>query len=195
MPNNTTPCYTEARFLMPPLEQLSDEVIVEQVRSADQERYVLLVERYQHKLLRYAESLLHDEHRAADVVQESFIKAFINLQGFDTQKKFSSWIYRIVHNEAMNSIKKYQKEVSLPEDFEFASSEDIEANFEQQELVAAVRTHLKKLPLIYAEPLALRYLEEKSYEEISDILHLPPGTVATRINRAKTLMKHLCQNH
>jgi RNA polymerase sigma-70 factor (ECF subfamily) len=180
---------------MSPLEQLSDEAIVEQVRSVDQELYALLVERYQHKLLRYAESLLHDEHRAADVVQESFIKAFINLQGFDTKKKFSSWIYRIVHNEAMNSIKKYQKEVSLPEDFEFASSEDIEANFEQQELVAAVRTHLKKLPLIYAEPLALRYLEEKSYEEISDILHLPPGTVATRINRAKTLMKHLCQNH
>jgi RNA polymerase sigma-70 factor (ECF subfamily) len=180
---------------MPPNELLSDETIVEQVRSIDQERYVLLVDRYQHKLLRYAQSLLHDEHRAADVVQESFIKAFINLQGFDTQKKFSNWIYRIVHNEAMNSIKKYQKEVPLPENFEFASSEDIEANFEQQELEAAVRTHLKKLPLIYAEPLALRYLEEKSYEEISDILHLPPGTVATRINRAKTLMKHLCQNH
>lgn len=124
-------------------DPLPDEIIVEQVRSIDQERYVLLVERYQHKLIRYAESLLHDEHRATDVVQESFIKAFINLQGFDTQKKFSSWIYRIVHNEAMNSIKKYQKEVSLPEDFEFASDEDIEANFEQQELVVAVQTHLK----------------------------------------------------
>ncbi len=188
-------CYTQHKILMSPNELLSDETIVEQVRSIDQERYVLLVDRYQHKLLRYAESLLHDEHRAADVVQESFIKAFINLQGFDTQKRFSSWIYRIVHNEAMNSIKKYQKEISLPENFEFASSEDIQANFEQQELVTAVRTHLKQLPLIYAEPLALRYLEEKSYEEISDILHLPPGTVATRINRAKILMKHLCQNH
>ncbi len=195
MPNNTTTCYTEARSPMQPNEQLSDEIIVEQIRSVDQELYVLLVERYQHKLFRYAQSLMHVEHKATDVVQEAFIKAFINLQGFDTQKKFSSWIYRIVHNEAMNSVKKYQKEVSLPEDFEFASNEDIEADFEQQELAAAVQARLQELPLMYAEPLALRYLEEKSYEEISDILHLPMGTVATRINRAKVLMKHLCQNH
>ena len=180
---------------MQPNEQLSDEIIVEQVRSVDQELYVLLVERYQHKLLRYAQSLIKDEYKAVDVVQESFIKAFINLKGFDTKKKFSSWIYRIVHNEAMNSVKRHHREISLPEDFEFASSEDIEAAFEQQEIVTKVQAHLEKLPLIYAEPLALRYLEEKSYEEISDILHLPMGTVATRINRAKVLMKHLCQNH
>ncbi len=177
------------------IKQLSDEAIVEQTRSSDQELYAILVERYQHKLLRYAQNLIHDEHKATDVVQESFIKAFINLQGFDTKKKFSSWIYRIVHNEAMNSIRKHQKEISLPEDFEFASSENIEADFEQQEIVDAVQTRLKELPIIYAEPLALRYLEEKTYEEISDILHLPMGTVATRINRAKNLMKHLCQNH
>lgn len=177
------------------IKELSDESIVEQVRSFDQELYVVLVERYQHKLLRYAQNLIHNEHKAADVVQESFIKAFINLQGFDTKKKFSSWIYRIVHNEAMNSIKKYQKEVQMPEGFDFASSEDIEADFERKEEIASVQTHLKKLPVIYAEPLALRYLEDKTYEEISDILRLPMGTVATRIKRAKALMKHICQNH
>ncbi|MBP9749371.1 MAG: sigma-70 family RNA polymerase sigma factor [Candidatus Pacebacteria bacterium] len=177
------------------IKELSDESIVEQVRSFDQELYVVLVERYQHKLLRYAQNLIHNEHKAADVVQESFIKAFINLQGFDTKKKFSSWIYRIVHNEAMNSIKKYQKEVQMPEGFDFASSEDIEANFERKEEIASVQTHLKKLPVIYAEPLALRYLEDKTYEEISDILRLPMGTVATRIKRAKALMKHICQSH
>lgn len=195
MQDDATPCYTANRPAMKLNEQLSDEIIVEQIRSIDQELYVLLVERYQHKLLRYAQSLMHDEHRATDVVQEAFIKAFINLQSFNTQKKFSSWIYRIVHNEAMNSFKKYQKEVSLPKDFDFASDEDIEADFEQQELVVAVQARLQELPLVYAEPLALRYLEEKSYEEISDILYLPMGTVATRINRAKILMKHLCQNH
>lgn len=195
MRHSTTPCYTEIRLPMQPNEFLSDEIIVERVRSVDQELYVLLVERYKHKLLRYAQNLIHDENKAVDVVQESFIKAFINLQGFDTKKKFSSWIYRITHNEAMNSIKKYQKEVSLPRNFDFASNEDIEAEFEQQELTVAVQARLQELPLIYAETLALRYLEEKSYEEISDILHLPMGTVATRINRAKVLMKHLCQNH
>jgi RNA polymerase sigma-70 factor (ECF subfamily) len=188
-------CSVDAGLHMLITEQLPDEDIVEQVRSSDQERYAILVERYQHKLLRYAQSLVHDEHKAADVVQESFIKAFINLQGFDTRKKFSSWIYRIVHNEALNSIKKYPKEIPLPEGVDFASSENIEEDFEQQETAREVQAHLKKLPLLYAEPLLLRYKGEKSYEEISDILRIPLGTVATRISRAKVLMKHICQNH
>lgn len=176
-------------------EELSDEEIVEKVRSIDQELYVILVERYQGKLLRYATNLIKDEHRAVDVVQESFIKAFINLEGFDTKKKFSSWIYRIVHNEAMNIVKKYQKEVSLPDDFVFQSNENIEEAFEQKEITAKVEKCLKEMPLLYSEPLTLRFIEEKSYEEISDILRIPMGTVATRISRAKNLMKHLCQKN
>ncbi len=175
--------------------KLSDETIVSRVQAHDQELYAVLVERYQHALLRYAQSLIHDEHKAADVVQEAFIKAFVNLQGFDTKKKFSSWIYRIVHNEAMNSIRKHKKEILLPDDFDFASTEDIEANFEQRELIVAVQECLDKLPLMYAEPLVLRYMEEKTYEEIGDILRLPIGTVATRIKRAKILMKHVCQQN
>lgn len=176
------------------LSSQTDEVVVEYVRSQDQESYAILVDRYQHKLLRYATSLIHDENKASDVVQEAFIKAFINLNGFDTNKKFSSWIYRITHNEAINIIKKYTKEIPLPEGVDLADSQDIEADFEQQENSIRIREHLAKLPIIYAEPLALRYLEDKTYEEISDILHLPTGTVGTRINRAKILMKHLCQN-
>ncbi len=176
-------------------ENLSDEEIVEKVRSIDQELYTVIVDRYQDKLLRYALGLMKDEHRATDVVQDAFIKAFINLNGFDIRKKFSSWIYRIVHNEAMNVIKKYHKEVPLLEDVDFPSSENIENDFEQKEIGTAVRKCLGEIPLLYSEPLALRYIEEKSYEEISDILRIPMGTVATRMNRAKTLMKRICQKN
>lgn len=170
----------------------TDEAIVEMVRTKDQELYACLVERYQHKLLRYASGLLHDEHKAADVVQEAFIKAFINLNGFNTKKQFSSWIYRIVHNEAMNSVKKYRWEIPLWDDFEFASTENIEEAFMQQELVTDLHRCLADLPVLYAAPLTLYYIEERSYEEISDILHVPMGTVATRISRAKRVMKKLC---
>jgi RNA polymerase sigma-70 factor, ECF subfamily len=91
-------------------KDFSDEQLVEEVRSKDQELYSHIVDRYQAKLMRYIKYLIFDEYKAADVVQETFIKAFINLNGFDTRKKFSSWIYRIAHNEAMNSVKKYHRE-------------------------------------------------------------------------------------
>jgi len=171
----------------------TDETLVEMVCTQDQELYALLVGRYQSKLLRYARGILRDEQKAEDVVQEAFIKAFINLRGFDTKKKFSSWLYRIVHNEAMNSIKKYRQEIPLLETADFPSEENIEDNFIQKELSTTVTTCLKALPALYAAPLTLYYAEEKSYDEISDILQIPIGTVGTRMNRAKRLMKQLCQ--
>lgn len=174
-------------------DSLTDEELVDLSRTKDQEQYACLVDRYQHKLLRYAFGLLRDEHKAEDVVQEAFIKAFINLNAFDTKKKFSSWMYRIVHNEAMNSIKKYRKEIPLLEHFDFASSQDIEEEFAEKELLTALNDCIDGLPILYSAALTLYYIEEKSYEEIGDILHLPMGTVATRISRAKRLMKKICQ--
>lgn len=174
-------------------EKLSDEEIVKKIQSSDQELYAIIIERYQNKLLRYANSLIKDENKAVDAVQESFIKAFVNLRSFDKGKKFSSWIYRIVHNEIINSVKKHQKEILLPENFDQASEEDIQKEFEQKETSEVVEKCLKEMPIIYSEPLALYYIDDKSYEEISDILRLPMGTVATRISRAKKLMKNLCQ--
>jgi RNA polymerase sigma-70 factor (ECF subfamily) len=175
------------------VKKLSDEELVKQIQSSDQELYAIIIERYQNKLLRYANSLIKDENKAVDAVQESFIKAFINLKSFDGGKKFSSWIYRIVHNEILNMVKKYQKEILLPENFDQASEEDIQKEFEQKETSEVVEKCLREMPIIYSEPLALYYIDEKSYEEISDILRLPMGTVATRISRAKKLMKNLCQ--
>lgn len=173
-------------------KHFSDEEIVEKVRSNDQELYAVIVDRYQSKLLRYAHSLIKDETKAVDIVQESFIKAFINLNGFDTKKKFSSWIYRITHNEAMNIAKKHQKETTLPDNIDFSSEENIEDDLEQKEIISKVKKCLEEIPLLYSEPMALHFIEDMSHREISDILRIPMGTVATRINRGKILMKHLC---
>lgn len=174
-------------------EKLSDEEIVERVRSSDQELYAVIIERYQSKLLRYATNVLKDEYKATDVVQESFIKAFVNLHSFNAKMKFSSWIYRIVHNEAINALAKHRHEVPMPEDVDFESGEDIVDNLSKEEIRERVSNCLSQMPHLYSEPLSLFFLEEKSYEEISDILRIPIGTVGTRINRAKSLMKKICQ--
>lgn len=174
-------------------EKLSDEDLVELVRSKDQELYRVVVERYQSRLLRFATYLIKDPDKAADVVQEAFIKAFINLKGFKTKKKFSSWIYRIVHNEAINQIKKEKKKISFEENDwlkQLASKEvSMEEKLVKKEARIMVKKCLNQLPLVYRSPLTLFYLEERSYEEISDILKIPVGTVGTRINRGKKMMK------
>jgi RNA polymerase sigma-70 factor (ECF subfamily) len=175
--------------------ELTDEEVVEKVRNTDKDLYVLIIKRYQKKLLRYANGLLKDEDKAVDVVQNSFIKAFINLNSFNIKHKFGSWIYQIVHNEALNLIKKYPGETPLLDDIDFKSDENIEEDLIKNETKNQVGKCLKEIPLLYSEPLSLYYIDDKSYEEISDILRIPMGTVAIRISRAKKLMKKICQKN
>lgn len=172
---------------------LSDEEVVEIIRKKDKEFFVELMRRYQDKLLRYAGNILGDDEKAKDVVQESFIKTYKNINGFNVDKKFSSWIYRIVHNESMNFLVKNKRIVKWNEEIEIDSGIDIEEELLVKELTEHTNSCLKNLPSIYSEPLELFYLEGKKYEEISDILRLPIGTVGTRINRAKLIMKRICQ--
>lgn len=187
-------CRYNKDIQMKDLKKLKDEQIVEIVRAKDKELYLELVSRYQEKLLRYAMYLIQDKTKAADSVQESFIKAFINLNSFNLKMKFSSWIYRIVHNQVMDEFDKNKKELPLLENVDFDSGKNLELDLSKKETRERVNKCINKMSIMYSEPLSLHYLEEKSYEEISDILRLPVGTVGTRINRAKVMMKKICQN-
>ena len=175
--------------------QVSDEYLVEVVRSEDKQKYALLVRRYQDKLVRYVTMLVGNEDWAYDAVQNTFIKAYQNLHGFNTKKKFSSWIYRIAHNEAINIAKKHKKEVFLDDkvwERQFQDKDNLEAELIIKENKTQVNQCLSDLPFKYREPLILYFIDERSYEEISDILRLPMGTVATRINRGKKYLAKIC---
>lgn len=178
---------------MADVASLSDEELVERTRSQDQELYTEIVKRYESKLLRYALSFVRDQHTAEDIIQNAFIKAFINLNGFNTNKKFSSWIYRIVHNESINEIKRGKKQIALEDvpDHLLKDDANVEESIDAKIQTEAVRSHIQQLPLAYRSVIALFFLEEKSYEEISDILRIPIGTVGTRLNRGKKMLSTL----
>ncbi|MCX6788925.1 MAG: sigma-70 family RNA polymerase sigma factor [Candidatus Jorgensenbacteria bacterium] len=178
---------------MEDITHYTDAQVVKYVRTVDQEAYREVVSRYQEKLLRYAYYLTQQELESADIVQRSFINAFINLNSFNEKMKFSSWIYRIVHNEAINSLIKHKSETPIEDGMDFEGGESSEEIFSKKENLELVSSCLSRIPLIYAEPLSLFFLEEKSYEEISDILRIPASTVGTRISRAKVFMKKICQ--
>lgn len=186
---------SEYKIVMNDIKAASDEQVVEIVRTKDKEVYSEIIKRYQKKLMRYAHYLLGDEQEGADAVQRGFIKAYIHLNGFDTKRKFSSWLYRIVHNEAINMINKRKRLQPIDEYTGLESGIQVEDSFIKKEIVSHTQDCLENMHIMYREPLSLFYLEEKSYEEISDILRIPIGTVGTRINRAKVIFKKICQKN
>jgi len=177
-------------------ENLKDEEVIIEIQNGKNDLYSFIIDRYQEKISRYINYLIKDKDKSADAIQETFIKAFVNIQSFNTKQKFSSWIYRIAHNEALNEIKKYKRETKIDEElFELGEDETIEKDFEQNEAKEMIQKCLNDIPIKYSEPITLYYIEERSYEEISDILQIPMGTVATRINRAKKLMIKICKTN
>lgn len=171
----------------------TDQEIVAMVVGGDKDAFALLVDRYQDKLLRYAYSIVHDNFASSDVVQNSFIKAYVNLNSYNPGLSFSSWVYRIVHNEAINYIKKHRRELTADDENWSSSLPDLTRSVsdevESKMLSDKAKKIIGQLPIKYREPLVLYYYSNQSYQEISDILKIPVVTVGTRINRAKKRLK------
>ncbi len=161
------------------------------------DNFALIIERYEKKLLRYLSySTGVDQGQAEDILQETMIKVYRNLNGFNQDLSFSSWIYRIAHNEALNYLRKNKKQfavVSLDGEDEgniallkvLANDVDIPAAMAEKELAGKVREILNLMKEDYREFLVLRFLEDYDYQEISDILKKPIGTVGVMLARAK----------
>lgn len=172
----------------------SDESIVAEITAGNVDMFAEIMTRYEAKLTRYVIYLIHDNGTATDVVQETFIKAYQNLNSFNTKYKFSSWIYRIAHNEAMNAIKKhrflYSEEVDdLPsKEYEQNISELIDGDL----LKINVHDCLRQLEPKYREVIQLVYFENMKYDDVSDVLHIPSSTVGVWLSRAKSKLKLIC---
>lgn len=178
--------------------ETTDEEIVKVV-LADKENYLYLMKRYEPKLLRYINRLTNGSREdAEDILQEVFLKAFLNLNDFDPKLKFSSWIYRICHNEVISHWRKTKaspKNVELfDNDLKLSDSTPLWKELDIKLNKAKINDVLKKLPIKYRDVLVLRYFEEKDYGEIADILKSPVGTVGTLILRAKRQFKAETEN-
>lgn len=180
----------------PILEKKSDADIVA-AALADPEEFLHIVNRYKDKLLGYIKRISSFSHEEAeDVLQDVFIKIYSNLNDYDQDLKFSSWIYRITHNQVISN---YRKLKSRPEgqiiDIDenglnnISSDSDIAEELDSGFLRKHIYSALANIDPKYREVLVLKFLEEKSYEEISDILKKPIGTVGTLINRGRKLLK------
>lgn len=157
----------------------------------DRNAYAFLVRRWEPPLSRYVKRLLGRNVQAAeDVLQEIFIKVYVNLNDYDRARPFGPWIYRIARNEAITFLRKKKVEPPLVtgEDamllFErMSDGKDVQETIDRARIEEKVRGAINGIEPRYREAMVLRYLEDKGYDEIADILELPSGTVATLINR------------
>lgn len=185
-------------------EKKTDKQLVE-LALKNTDYFECLMERYEAKLFRYVRRITNlDKETIEDLLQEVFLKIYKNLNDYDSDFSFGSWVYRIAHNEAINF---YRKQNVRPETVQLDNDEgvnfleilpseiNLRDDYIQKELALKVRKLISQLPEKYRAVLVLKFLEEKSYEEISDILQLPAGTIATQINRAKAQFKKLAEKY
>ena len=181
------------------IQDLSDSALATQ-SLRDPKQFAFLVERYSAKLFRYVGRVtrLPVDH-IEDIVQEIFLKAYRGLASYNPQLQFSSWIYRIAHNESISFLRKHKHNLH-------AASLDIDDRIVahladvQQEMIDTftkkkVNDALAKLPEKHAAVVVLYFFEDKDYESISDILKVPIGTVATRLRRGKQKLNQLLSEY
>jgi len=184
-----------------------DARLVASALSGNADAFGELVEKYEKLVYNAAYQLVRSEEDALDVAQETFLKAFRSLNSFRGDCRFSTWLYKICRNAALDYLRAEQRRrtVSLTEEDEDGSENvidppdpdllsDPQRRLEQKEDRLAVRAAINRLSREHREILVLRDMEGYSYEEIAEMLDLELGTVKSRINRARRAVKDFLKN-
>lgn len=181
------------------MPEATDEEIAIKVQGGYDEAFGELMRRYETRLLSFGRRFISADADMRDLVQEIFIKAFVNIHSFDPRQKFSSWIYRIAHNHFVDALKKKNRErlsffdldVLLPH---AAANKTTETEIERRQIKDTLERLLVQLDAKYRAPLVLYYFDEMGYREISDILRIPTSTVGVRLARGKKILKSLIES-
>ncbi len=182
----------------------SDEELVRRVQGGQLSAYNLLVVKYQHRIISVAQKYVSDYADASDIAQETFIKAYKALPNFRGESSFYTWLYRIATNVAktyLENIQKQRSQVDIDaEDFESKDTSGVMTDattpdriLESEELKRVILKALNELPPELKEAFTLREVEGLSYEEISDKVQVPIGTVRSRIFRARQYIESKMQ--
>jgi len=167
--------------------------------EGDESAYGSLLNSYKPRIFSYVYRTIRNYHDAEDITLNTFVKCFKSLPSFDRTKTFSTWIYTIAHNTALDFLRKNKKEYEHVDDREIETleiadtkSDEPHQEYDKQEKLRKIEQALLKLAPIDRGIVILFHKEEKSYEEISEILKIPQTTIKTRLHRARLKLKELC---
>ncbi len=174
--------------------------LIQNALSGDQKAYEALLKRYKNGIYNMIYQMIKNREETEDIVQETFVKAFKSLDSYNDDYAFSTWLYKIAFNHCIDSIRKKKlktlpidKPIDLKEgqvhheikDESYSPEKDLLYSEKKKMILETIEA----LPERYRQAILLRHQEERSYEEISQILNLPLGTVKARIFRAREMLK------
>jgi len=165
-----------------------DNKLIQRFKNGELEAFEMLVKKYQNTAINIAYSLIGNRADAEDIAQESFIKVYRNINSFREEAKFSSWLYRIVVNNAYDFLRHKKDTVALDEIGDISSGLKESEDVLTKELI---KDALAKIPFEYRSTLTLREIQGLSYEEIAQVLKIGIGTVESRLFRGRTMLKDI----
>ncbi|MEI6756113.1 MAG: sigma-70 family RNA polymerase sigma factor [bacterium] len=168
----------------------TEKAAIQEVKEGNSDAYRLIVDRYQRGLCIYLANMLNDEMQAEDIAQEAFMRAYSKINTYNPNYAFSTWLYRIARNLALRDISKNNKNIAeLDENFETKEiSDSAHEEILRDEQKASVQKAISRLKPEYREVIILYYWNNYSYEEISQIINKPIGTVRTWLFRSKEMI-------
>ena len=182
------------------MAQLRDEELVAAVLEGEVEKYEQLVSRYQGRVVNYLYRMLRSLDDAHDLAQDVFLRVYRALDRFDPQYKFSTWLFRVAKNAAIDSVRKRrirtvsmerpQNEEGDSSSFDFPSPDpDPYGDARNLERRQAIGSAIEELPAEYRELVQLRHFAELSYGEIAELKEMPLGTVKNKLFRGRQMLK------
>ena len=180
------------------LSSLADYELVDTAVKGGEASFEELVRRYQRPIAAYVYRMIGDYDAALDLTQDVFIKVYNSLARYRCEYKFSTWIYKIAHNAAIDHMRRYAvREQALANSPDGDRRENsVESNrptpeqeSEKEERRSGIESVVRSLPAAYRELIVLRHSHDLSYDEIAEVTGLPLGTVKNRLFRARDAMR------
>lgn len=171
-----------------------DRPILEEIRAGNSRRFGALVDRHKDRALTLAVRLVGNREEAEELVQDSFVRAYRNLEDFRGDSRFGTWFYRILYNLCMTKVTRRTNVALLPWDEGTdlgAPEEDTDSllEIEEREMQSILREEIRRLPEAYATAVTLFYVQDMTYDEIAAVTGLPLGTVKTNLFRGRQALR------
>jgi RNA polymerase sigma-70 factor, ECF subfamily len=168
----------------------TDADLVYRVQQGDQRAFAMLLARHERPIYNLACRMVHDADDAADIVQSTFVKVYVNLHRYDPARSFFSWLYRIALNECLTHRQRRQRSRSLPAGPACAATTP-EDDFQAAEANAHLQRALLAMTYDQRVVVVLKHLLQLSYEEIAGILEVPEQTVKSRLYTARQILRQI----
>ncbi|MDR1904508.1 MAG: sigma-70 family RNA polymerase sigma factor [Treponema sp.] len=170
-------------------DEADDRMIVELIVSGQKELFRLLINRYEQAVYGMGNGFFHNPEDISDFTQEVFLKVFRNLARFEGRSRFSTWLYKIAYNTAVNSVTRKKDYRSLAEDEAAAEEDSPERKLLRETARQAVMEAVSMLPERYRICVDLFFFYDRSYQEIEAITGFPVNTIKSHVFRAKKILR------